>query len=1223
MRNSKVVFGFWLACLAALGCGKTEGITAGAGAKPATVCVAGSAPISCDCGGGTVGSKTCSADGLAWSACAGCPTTSPPATPTKKSCGNTPDGQTASCGAANVGACHYGTKLCNDGVFAACSGNTDPQKETCNGIDDDCDGLTDNGIICQCKQGDPPRDCGNDIGQCRFGSQSCVSDGKGNWYWSNVCVGGTWPKQETCDGQDNDCNGTPDNGFDFKSDPYNCGACGVVCARPNAFGTCVESVCQFQCQPDFYNTNKNTIDGCEYHCPVIKPLAKEDCTTPYDDNCDGNVNEGCDYSADPLNCGAPNRKCSFDNASATCIEGDCRLGACKAGYVDKDKNPWNGCEYSCTKTSATEVCGNRLDDNCDGEVDEGCDCNPQDKSSVLCGNNTGVCKAVKTCQANGKWSDCSVLMAPSAKSCNKYDNDCNGLADNGEFDLQTDVQNCGACGNACSYPNATALCVKGVCQMGSCVHGYNDLNKKSADGCEYSCLPTNNGTEQCDGIDNECNGLVDDGAVCECQYAGAQKDCGSNVGACKYGKATCSSLHLWGTCDMTLGVGPKPETCNGVDDDCDGVADNGINMQADPLNCGACNVKCPAGNGTAACVAGKCSVGKCNPGYYPENDCTIGPCVKTGPETCNGLDDDCNGKVDDGVGACDCVVGSTQTCGNNVGSCHAGVQKCVAPGKWDPACVGGNVAKVETCNSQDDDCDGVVDNGYATQTDVLNCGACGNACKFDHATASCVAGKCQMVKCDQYWYDIDGLVATGCEVPCVPTNGGVERCDKVDNNCNGKVDEGFDTQNDLLNCGSCGTVCNLLHATPVCTKGDCVINACNSGFVDLNKDPKDGCEYVCTPTNGGTEICDGLDNDCDGTPDDGIVCNCQNGLTRECGTGLGMCVTGKQVCVSGVWGNCSGAVDPKPIVCDLNTDLNCDGVPDGQQWVTTNDVNNCGGCNIKCSYANASASCVNSVCVRGECNPFFYDFDHNNVNGCEAHCDQTNHGVEQCDGIDNNCNGQTDEGFDLQTDPANCGTCNRRCTLQNVAINGCGGGSCKVVHCLPGWADTNGLAADGCEQLISAPVSDAGAGGSGGMSDGGTADSGPPVSVGTITCTMDPNGTTMGITILGSVSLGLMSTLPTGSINSLALGMDWGTCWPGTGNDIGCFGQSIGPATVDTVATVWTGIPRTRFTPRVTSSVWFDLQRWRLVGCKREGCGSVCYAGETCVPASGCTASGI
>jgi len=93
---------------------------------------------------------------------------------------------------------------------------------------------------------------------------------------------------------------------------------------------------------------------------------------------------------------------------------------------------------------------------------------------------------------------------------------------------------------------------------------------------------------------------------------------------------------------------PVPEICNGKDDDCDGVADSGINTQTDPNNCGACNVKCAAANGTASCIAGHCAIASCNKYYQnldndPGNGCEFF-CVPEGAEVCDGRDNDCNGK---------------------------------------------------------------------------------------------------------------------------------------------------------------------------------------------------------------------------------------------------------------------------------------------------------------------------------------------------------------------------------------------------------------------------------------------------------------------------------------------------------------------------------------------------------------------------------------------------
>ncbi len=156
------------------------------------------------------------------------------------------------------------------------------------------------------------------------------------------------------------------------------------------------------------------------------------------------------------------------------------------------------------------------------------------------------------------------------------------------------------------------------------------------------------------------------GAACE---AGQVRGCGAALGRCEAGEQVCVEGR-WSTC--LGGIGPDPEVCNEVDDDCDGAADEGLQNA-----CGGC-------------------------GAVPE-------------EHCNNADEDCDGAVDEG---CECAEGAERDCGREAGECAAGLQRCGAMG-WG-ACEGAVEPSEELCNALDEDCDGRVDEG------TLNlCETCG------------------------------------------------------------------------------------------------------------------------------------------------------------------------------------------------------------------------------------------------------------------------------------------------------------------------------------------------------------------------------------------------------------------------------------------------------------------------------------------------------------------
>jgi Sulfatase-modifying factor enzyme 1/Putative metal-binding motif len=184
----------------------------------------------------------------------------------------------------------------------------------------------------------------------------------------------------------------------------------------------------------------------------------------------------------------------------------------------------------------------------------------------------------------------------------------------------------------------------------------------------------------------------------------------------------------------------------------------------------------------------------------------------------------------------------------------------------------------ELCDLIDNDCDNKIDEDTDFMNDHLNCNGCGIICSSPpFSIPVCVSGSCYYV-CEDGKYDVDGLVDNGCESDiCVITHGGTEICDLRDNNCDGMVDEGIE-KTSISSCGPLCENCDFPNSSSSCVNSSCKLDMCDEGYYNFDASELNGCEYQCDITNGGIEICDNIDNNCNGPADEGLVCSCPAGM---------------------------------------------------------------------------------------------------------------------------------------------------------------------------------------------------------------------------------------------------------------------------------------------------------------------------------------------------------
>ncbi|WP_437954852.1 hypothetical protein WME76_25190 [Sorangium sp. So ce119] len=367
-----------------------------------------------------------------------------------------------------------------------------------------------------------------------------------------------------CDAGYADCDGDLTNGCEANlgASLDHCGACGTVCSYPGAAEACLAGVC--------------VLGACDAGFA----------------NCDGSAANGCEVSTDTslTSCGGCNIACALPNAAESCLGGTCVLGACAEGFANCDGEAANGCEVStgtslahcggcgmaCNLANASESCVDGACTlgacaagfaNCDGEAANGCEVDTN-SSAASCGGCGAVCalaNAAESCLAG----TCVIgACEPGFANCNA------SALDGCEVNTASDLAHCGGCNLACALPHAAESCLAGTCVMGACEAGFANCDGAAANGCEAN---TGTSLAHCGGCGMACN-LANASEACElgsCELV-----------ACNAGFASCNGVEADG-CEVS--IASDPANCGACGADCaEGIPNAAVGCSVGACTFGGC-----------------------------------------------------------------------------------------------------------------------------------------------------------------------------------------------------------------------------------------------------------------------------------------------------------------------------------------------------------------------------------------------------------------------------------------------------------------------------------------------------------------------------------------------------------------------------------------------------------------------------------------------------------
>ncbi len=496
----------------------------------------------------------------------------------------------------------------------------------------------------------------------------------------------------------------------------------------------------------------------------------------------------------------------------------------------------------------------------------------------------------------------SVSAAP--ETCNYADDDgdgkCFGGSNNGNVCYVAGDCPGGNCVTIDEDFNYLGTPVQGGCDgIGECGSGIvYCVDTSTADcstnpgGFDYDGSP-----EVCDYLDNDCDGVLDD----QFNYLGTPVQGGCDgIGECGSGIVYCVDTS---TADCSTNPGGfdydgSPESCNGLDDDCDALSDEDFNYQGTPVG-GACDGIGECGSGTVECDGASAADCSTNPGgSNPQNQ----------PEVCDGKDNDCNSVTDDGGNAL-CSNGlwcdGTEICGGFDG-CSGGTPV---------DCDDEIECSVDSCDEANDQCVNTPDDDY-----------CDNGLWCDGAEYCHLVDDCQYgtpVDCSPFnidpiatcfytpdgydwtWDVFTGFVSSCNEAADACTTGTVSlthTCDVA--NCGAECDAANPCASKCVGDvyhygGSCGSDCSCSYSTNNCNLQDRWYDTGATRWVSTGqctqKEQKEqqyrdyhcgtgGCSFTVT----GTQWVDTgvTGNKPDGTPcEDGNFCT----VNDECLSGVCSC----------------------------------------------------------------------------------------------------------------------------------------------------------------------------------------------------------------------------------------------------------------------------------------------------------------------------------------------